>query len=188
MSKLQTYQGKTRQVLVAIIARLQKGRGERCLVLSPPSIISTWIEEAMLVLRDFPKLRETGFETVEYSSKNSANVRDELLRRTRDKGKPLLVIASTALVGGANSRRKQRPTRYDNPLFPTGKKDSGWNWHFLVVDEAHRGARNPKTDLGYALRSKRSNLALDSFIMLLTATPIENNLEVGPQARWSLAP
>jgi hypothetical protein len=62
----------------------------------------------MLVLRDFPKLREAGFEIVEYSSKNSAKDRERELRKTRNKGKPLLVIASTALVRGAKSSRSKQ--------------------------------------------------------------------------------
>jgi len=121
-----------------------------------------------LVLRECPKLREKGFEIVDYSSRYPAKQRDVRLRQARNKGKQLLVIASNSLVGGK---------RYDNPLFPTGK-ESGLNWDLVVVDEAHSRAKNPKTELGDALRSKASKFTLNSFVLLLTATPIENNLQV----------
>lgn len=110
-------------------------------------------------------------EVVKYSSHQPANKRDPMLRQARAKDKPLLVITSNKLVGTQPSKR------YGCPLFPTGK-ESGLTWDVVVVDEAHDGAKNPKTLLGDALRSRASKFTLDSFILLLTATPIENNLKV----------
>ena len=66
--------------------------------------------------------------------------------------------------------------RIKNPLFPTGK-ETGLHWDWVIVDEAHHSAANPKTRLGGALRSKASKMTVGSFVLLLTATPMQNKVE-----------
>lgn len=154
------------------MALMQIGHIKRALVLCPAPLITVWYNEVKTVLGGFVKLKGE-FDVVEYSAR-TAKERDYSLRQTRRKDKPLLVIASRDLVGGNVPRSK-------NPLFPTGK-DTGLTWDWLIVDEAHSRARNPKTVLGDALRNKSSKLTKGSFVLLLTATPISNNIEVRKRA------
>jgi len=166
--------GKTRQALILIYSLMLESRIKRVCVLCPPGLVNTWYSEATTIFRGFTKLHG-GFDIIKYSSGLEAKKRNDLLRGTRRKGCPLLVIASNCLV----------KERYKNPLFPTGK-ESGLTWDFVVVDEAHQKVKNPKTKLGDALRSKQSKLTLGSFVLLLTATPIENNIQVCTTQRKTL--
>eukprot|EP00977_Amphora_coffeiformis_P012854 scaffold3257_cov152-Amphora_coffeaeformis.AAC.3 len=157
--------GKTRQVLVSCLSALMSKKIKRVLALVPATLITTWVDEIKTLKCHYPRLFKDHLKIVLYSSKLSAERRNKYLREKRKNNDPLLVLASTSLVP-TNSDRA------NNPLFPTGR-DSNMFWDWIVVDEAHRGAKNPKTNFGSALRSK---LTENAFVILLTATPIQNNL------------
>lgn len=146
---------------------MTRGDIKRACVLVPPSILDVWRKETDLIKSGYKKeLRD--FDVVVYSSKDDTKKRDKRLRETRKKGKPLLVIASNCLIRGGCK----------NPLFPTGPRDKDFLWDIMMIDEAHAKAKNKSTQLGKALRSTHSKLLKNAFVLLLTATPIQNQLVV----------
>lgn len=160
--------GKTRQALIAIFSLMLKKQLERVLILCPSGLISTWMAQVMNLLHQSTRLRED-INVVEFSSKKPSAERNQTLRATRGKGKLLLVIASTGLISTESYTQ--------SPLFPVGK-DREFLWDWVVVDEAHSRAKSEKTNLGGALRSVKHKLTCKAFVLLLTATPIQNNAKV----------
>lgn len=138
-------------------------------MLVPPSLISCWIREAKEICKGYTQLKGH-LDVMEYSSKHDRKKRDRMLRQIRKKGTPLLVIGSNGLF-----QKIDEPI--NNPIFPTGR-DFGCYWDIFVVDEAHSRAKSKTTVLGKALRNKRSKLLEESFVLLLTATPLQNKIEV----------
>lgn len=87
--------------------------------------MTTWKDEIDELLRHYPREFSEGIVTV-YSSRETKEVRDGILRKDRKKKGPRVVLASTSLVDNSN--------RANSPLFPVGK-DSGMFWDCVVVDE-----------------------------------------------------
>eukprot|EP00977_Amphora_coffeiformis_P017968 scaffold6061_cov156-Amphora_coffeaeformis.AAC.6 len=111
--------GKTRQALIAIFSLMLKKQVQRVLILCPPALISTWMAEAKKLTTHSVAL-DRGIDVVEFSSKKAGGERNQTLRKTREKGRLLLVIASSSLIPTQN----QTTESYNkNPLFPIGKMD-----------------------------------------------------------------
>ena len=121
--------GKTRQAWIAMLSLMWSGDIKRVCVFVPPNLISSWYCEAMEIFQGYDRLK---CDIIKFDSKVEPYKRNQTLRKTRNKGGNLLVIASNCLVHVDHDYKKISPIK--NPLFPTGK-ESGLNWDWVVIDE-----------------------------------------------------
>ena len=147
--------GKTIEAGIVITELRQRGLATRVLVLAPTGLVGQWGEElerkfgcpTIVASRD-------GWRTTNMAVETS--LPDEVpMDGPRTDEPEAVVIASLA-----TARRD-----------PLRSRLASLDWDLVVVDEAHR-IRNPRTASSLLVRSLRSR-----YLLLLTATPVENRLD-----------
>jgi len=126
--------GKTIETGIIIKELVMRGHVNRCLILSPASLVSQWQGELQVKFREnFITPEDDGFEGFDEHN---------------------LVVASIDTA-------KNRTNLHQIKMRP---------WDLVVIDEAHY-LKNPKTARYRAIRSIQT-----MYLLLLTATPLQNSL------------
>jgi superfamily II DNA or RNA helicase len=132
--------GKTIEAGLVLSEYLLRGRVERALILTPPSLVGQWREEL-----------SSKFD-IETRTTDGSEFRADPGRFWSDRG---VVIASLATA--RTPQQRELVTAHQ--------------WDIIIVDEAH-ALKNARTQ-SYAVVSRLTS----RFLLLLTATPVENDVE-----------
>jgi SNF2 family DNA or RNA helicase len=147
--------GKTIEAGIVITELRQRGLAPRVLVLVPTGLVGQWGEELE---------RKFGCATMVAS-------------RDGWRTAPVVVEARLPEEAPIDAPGTEEPEAVVIASLATARRDplrsrlSSLDWDLVVVDEAHR-IRNPRTASSLLVRSLRSR-----YLLLLTATPVENRLD-----------
>ena len=147
--------GKTIEAGIVITELRQRGFAPNVLVLAPTGLVAQWGEELE---------RKFGCPTV-VASRDGWRTAGVVLEGSLPSETPMDVSLSDeleAVVIASLATARRDPLR---------SRLSSLDWDLVVVDEAHR-IRNPRTASSLLVRSLRSR-----YLLLLTATPVENRLD-----------
>ena len=147
--------GKTIEAGIVITELRQRGFAPNVLVLAPTGLVGQWGEELE---------RKFGCPTV-VASREGWRTAAVVLEGSLPLDTPIdssLSAEPEAVVIASLATARRDPLR---------SRLSSLDWDLVVVDEAHR-IRNPRTASSLLVRSLRSR-----YLLLLTATPVENRLD-----------
>ncbi len=146
---------KTIEAGIVITELRQRGLAPNVLVLAPTGLVGQWGEELE---------RKFGCPTVVASRdgwRTAAVVPEGSLLQETPIDAPLTGEPEAVVIASLATARRD----------PLRGRLSSLDWDLVVVDEAHR-IRNPRTASSLLVRSLRSR-----YLLLLTATPVENRLD-----------
>ncbi|MFZ2056821.1 MAG: DEAD/DEAH box helicase [Acidimicrobiales bacterium] len=147
--------GKTIEAGIVITELRQRGLAPNVLVLAPTGLVGQWGEELE---------RKFGCPTVVASRdgwRTAAVVPEGSRLQETPIDAPLTGEPEAVVIASLATARRD----------PLRSRLSSLDWDLVVVDEAHR-IRNPRTASSLLVRSLRSR-----YLLLLTATPVENRLD-----------
>jgi len=153
--------GKTLQT-ISLLAYLREARRVRGphLVVVPKSVVGNWIKEFK---KWCPSIRAVKMGGTKDERENF--IKNELNANPPD----------SPMKGGGNKHKHRRfkfdvvVTSYEGVLKEKGKF-SKIDWNYLIIDEAHR-IKNEQSSLSKAVRIMKTK-----FRLLITGTPLQNNL------------